>query len=187
MEVKQKIVLTESEINICKSIATAGVDEKKAEADAKGIPFDYEAEKAKREQEFILLYAEQKKKMQDWETLRDKAFHSVIGAIIPSTKLNNYVRNHVLDLKTFQEMDPSDILKVSGYGKKTADELREIQERIRRHPKILTRINKAIEAQRRLDRHLSEHRDTISAYIRMKSESRHTYNVVDSVWRYYGG
>lgn len=171
---KKKIVLRHSEVQMCKLLASAGLDDKKAEAEAKGIPFDYEAEKAKCEHEFIMLYAAGKAKKRDWEGKRDKAFQYVISEIVMSTKLMNYIEANVPDLKTFREMDPAEVLKVQGYGKKTADELREVQTRINTHPKLLTRINKAIAVQRRMNQLLDEHRGIISQYNRLKEEVRHT-------------
>ena len=171
---KKKIVLRHSEVQMCKLLASAGLDDKKAEAEAKGIPFDYEAEKAKCEHEFIMLYAAGKAKKRDWEGKRDKAFQYVISEIVMSTKLMNYIEANVPDLKTFREMDPAEVLKVQGYGKKTADELREVQTRINTHLKLLTRINKAIAVQRRMNQLLDEHRGIISQYNRLKEEVRHT-------------
>ena len=171
---EKKIVLRHSEVQMCKLLASAGLDDKKAEAEAKGIPFDYEAEKAKCEHEFIMLYAAGKAKKRDWEGKRDKAFQYVISEIVMSTKLMNYIEANVPDLKTFREMDPAEVLKVQGYGKKTADELREVQTRINTHPKLLTRINKAIAVQRRMNQLLDEHRGIISQYNRLKEEVRHT-------------
>jgi hypothetical protein len=174
MEDKKKIVLRQSEIQMCKLLAKVGLDDKKSEAEANGISFDYEAEKAKCEHEFIMLYAAEKAKERDWEDRRDKAFQYVISELILSTKLANYIEANVPDLKTFREMDPAEVLKVQGYGKKTADELREVQTRISTHPKLLTRINKAITVQRRLIQLLDEHRGVISQYNRLKAEVRHT-------------
>ena len=171
---KKKIVLRHTEVQMCKLLASAGLDDKKAEAEAKGIPFDYEAEKAKCEHEFIMLYAAGKAKKRDWEDKRDKAFQYVISEIVMSIKLMNYIEANVPDLKTFREMDPAEVLKVQGYGKKTADELREVQTRINTHPKLLTRINKAIAVQRRMNQLLDEHRGIISQYNRLKAEVRHT-------------
>jgi hypothetical protein len=57
----REIFLRREEINMCKLLAVAGLEEERAEAEAKGEPFDYEAIKAEREKEFILLYAEQKR------------------------------------------------------------------------------------------------------------------------------
>lgn len=171
---KKKIVLRHSEVQMCKLLASAGLDDKKAKAEAEGIPFDYEAEKAKCEHEFIMLYAAGKAKKRDWEDKRDKAFQYVISEIVMSIKLMNYIEANVPDLKTFREMDPAEVLKVQGYGKKTADELREVQTRINTHPKLLTRINKAIAVQRRMNQLLDEHRGIISQYNRLKAEVRHT-------------
>lgn len=186
-EDKKKIVLNQSEIQICKMFAADGLDKAKAEAEANGLPFDYEAEKAKREHEFIMLFAAEKAKDRDWEEERDKAFHLVIPEVIRSTKLYNYVRNHVLDFEAMRKLDPADILKVQGYGKKTADELRDIQTRFRNHPKIVTRINAAIKQQRHMSRFLSEHGTTIGQYSRLRAETRHTRMDVSNTWRYYGG
>ena len=171
---KKKIVLRHTEVQMCKLLASAGLDDKKAKAEAEGIPFDYEAEKAKCEHEFIMLYAAGKAKKRDWEDKRDKAFQYVISEIVMSIKLMNYIEANVPDLKTFREMDPAEVLKVQGYGKKTADELREVQTRINTHPKLLTRINKAIAVQRRMNQLLDEHRGIISQYNRLKEEVRHT-------------
>lgn len=187
MEGKKKIVITASEARICKLLAVAGLDDEKAEAEAKGIPFDYETVKTQREQEFIRLYAEEIRKKQNWEATRDKAFHSVISGVITSPKLDRYVHEHVPDLKAFREMDPAEILKVHGYGQKTADELSAIQARIQKHPKILTRLNKAIEAQRRMYRLIDEYKDIITMYNRLRANTRHTRDDVQSTWRYYGG
>jgi hypothetical protein len=171
---EKKIVLRHSETQMCKLLAKVVLDDKKSEAEAKGIPFDYEAEKAKCEHELIMLYAAEKVKERDWEAKRDKAFQYVISDVIMSTKLLNYIEANVPDLKTFRDMDPAEVLKVQGYGKKTADELREVQTRIYTHPKLLTRINKAITVQRHMIQLLDEHRGVISQYERLKAEVRHT-------------
>ena len=171
---EKKIVLRHSEAQMCKLLAKVVLDDKKSEAEAKGITFDYEAEKAKCEHELIMFYAAEKVKERDWEDKRDKAFQYVISDVIRSTKLLNYIEANVPDLKTFLAMDPAEVLKVQGYGKKTADELREVQTRIHTHRKLLTRINKAIAVQRRMNQLLDEHRGIISQYNRLKEEVRHT-------------
>jgi hypothetical protein len=170
---EKKIVLRHSEAQMCKLLAKVVLDDKKSEAEAKGITFDYEAEKAKCEHELIMFYAAEKVKERDWEDKRDKAFQYVISDVIRSTKLLNYIEANVPDLKTFLAMDPAEVLKVQGYGKKTADELREVQTRIHTHRKLLTRINKAITVQRRMIQLLDEHRGVISQYNRLKAEIRH--------------
>ena len=119
MEVKKKIVLKQSQIQMCKLLAAAGLDEEKAKAEAEGIPFDYEAEKAKREHEFIMAYANEMRRMQDWEETRDKGFHRVISMLIGCDRLHNYIREHVPNLKALRELDPAEVLKTHGYGKKT--------------------------------------------------------------------
>jgi DNA repair protein RadC len=125
--------------------------------------------------------------MQEWENTRDEAFHVVILTVTGGSKLYSYVLEHVPNLKAMRELDPTDILKVQGYGKKTADELRDFQERIHNYPKILTRLNKAIEMQRRMDGVMDEHKEVIGLYTRLKSEVNHTRNDLKSTWLYYGG
>jgi hypothetical protein len=184
---KKKIVLTHTEATMCKMLAVAGLDEQRATAEAEGTPFDYEAEKAKREQEFILLYAEQKRKKQEEEKAKDRAFQNVVSTVIGYSKLYSYIQDHVPDLNTLRNMDPADVLKAQGYGKKTADDLKKMQDHIRKHPKVLTRLNKAIEVQRRLFGLSDEHGEVIGLYNRLRSEARHTRNDLSSTWRYYGG
>lgn len=184
---KKKIVLTQSQIKICKLFAAEGLDKDKAEAEAKGIPFDYEAEKAKREHEFIMFYAAEMVKDRDWEEERDKAFHKIIPTVIGWGKLYNYVRDHVPDLKAMRELDPADVFKTHGYGKKTAEGLREVQKRIRDYPKILTKLNKAIEQERRMAYLRAEHGALVSNYNMMKMETSRARIAVADAWRYYGG
>jgi hypothetical protein len=187
MEVKKKIVLRQSEIQMCKLLATAGLDEDQAKAEAEGIPFDYEAEKAKREHEFIMFYAAEKKKERDWEETRDKAFQSVIGELVGSTKLDNYIRDHVPNLKAFRDMDPADVLKVAGYGKKTADELRKLQAGLTKHRNIMPRLNKAIEADRHLRNFVREHSNTLTLYRTLQRTARSTERHLSQTWKYYAG
>ena len=187
MEDKKKIVLRQSEIQMCKLLATAGLDEDQAKAEAEGIPFDYEAEKAKREHEFIMFYAAEKKKERDWEETRDKGFHRVISTLIGCDRLYNYIREHVPDLKALRELDPAEVLKVHGYGKKTVEELKTLQERFIKHRNILPRLNKAIQAERYLQKFTEEHRDTIQTYKALQRNARHDKSFLDQTWRYYGG
>jgi predicted nucleic acid-binding Zn-ribbon protein len=184
---EKKVVLTHTEVTMCKMLAVAGLDEEHAKAEAEGTPFDYEAEKAKREQEFTLLYAEQKRKKQEEEKAKDRAFQNVISEVCGHTKLYSYIRDHVPDLKALRNMDPADALKAQGYGKKTADELKKLQGRIHEYPKVLTRLNKAIEAQRRLLLLLEEHGEVVGRFNRLKADARHTRNDFSHTWRYYGG
>jgi hypothetical protein len=184
---KKNIVVTHTEMTMCKMLAVAGLDEQRAKAEAEGIPFDYEAEKAKREQEFILLYAEQKRKKKEEEEKKDRAFQSVICEVVWQTKLYSYIEDHVPDLNTLRNMDPADVLKVQGYGKKTADGLKKVQDNIRKNPRVLTRLNKAIEVQRRLFSLLDEHGEVIDRYNGLRSEARRTCDNLNSTWSYYGG
>jgi DNA-directed RNA polymerase alpha subunit len=187
MEVKKKIVLRQSEIQMCKLLATAGLDEDQAKAEADGIPFDYEAEKAKREHEFIMLYAAEKKKERDWEETRDKAFHRVISTLVGCDRLYNYIREHVPDLKALRELDPVEVLKTHGYGKKTVEELKTLQWRFIQHRNILPRLNKAIQAERGLQKFTDEHSDTIRTYKLLHSNAKHTKRFLDQTWKYHAG
>jgi hypothetical protein len=186
MEAKKKIILRQSEIQICKSLALGFVDEARAKAEAEGTPFDYEAEKAKQEHEFILAYAKEKQKTQEWEETRDKGFHIVIGELIASTKLYNYVRENVPNLKALRDMDPADVLAANGYGKKTAAELKTLQERLGRHRSIMPRLNKAIDAHRRFQGFRSEHRDIINTYKNLQRNADKTQKDFELMWRRYG-
>lgn len=174
MEVKKKIVLTHSQLQICKTLATVGLDEKQAKVEAEGIPFDYAAEKAKREHEFIIFYANEMWRMQNWEETRDKAFHNVISRITTTTKLISYIRNHVPNLKTLRDMDPADVLKIDSYGEKTAKELKTLQDHLGSHRNIMPRLNKAIQAERRFIDFASEHRDTIQTYKTLQRNANST-------------
>ena len=187
MEVKKKIVLRQSEIQMCKLLATAGLDEDQAKAEAEGIPFDYEAEKAKREHEFLMFYAAEKAKERDWEETRDKAFQSVISELVGSTKLDNYIRDHVPNLKALRDMDPADVLKADGYGKKTVEDLRNLQEGLTKHRNILPRLNKAIEADRHLRNFVREHSSMLNLYRTLQRTARSTERQLSHTWRYYGG
>jgi hypothetical protein len=187
MEVKKKIVLRQSEIQMCKLLATAGLDEDQAKAEAEGIPFDYEAEKAKREHEFIMLYAAEKKKERDWEETRDKAFQSVISDLVGSTKLYNYIRDHVPNLKALRDMDPADVLKADGYGKKTVEDLRKLQEGLTKHRNILPRLNKAIEADRHLCNFVREHISMLNLHRTLQRTARSTKRHLSQTWKYYVG
>ena len=106
MEAK-KIRIPQTQINICKAIAAGDVERDRAKAEAEGIPFDYEAVKAQREQEMIVSYARELQRMQEWEETRDKAFQHVISDLVTSTKLDSYIREHVPNLKTLRDMDPA--------------------------------------------------------------------------------
>jgi hypothetical protein len=187
MEVKKKIVLTQSQIKICKMLATAGLDEDQAKAEAEGIPFDYEAEKAKREHEFIMFYAAEMAKARDWEETRDKAFYSVITTLIGCDRLYNYVREHVPDLKALRELDPAEVLKVHGYGKKTVEELKTLQDRLDSHRSIMPRLNKAIRAKRGLQQFTDEHYDTIQVYKALLRGTKSTEHDLIRTWRQYAG
>jgi hypothetical protein len=182
----KKITLTYSEALICKALATGTLNEEKAEAEAKGIPFDYETLKQQRERDFMRLYAEQREKARSWEDIRDKAFHFTFLYFISSTKMQNYIRDHVPNLKTLRDIDPADVLKLRGYGKKTSDDLREMQILLR-HPKIYAGLNAAIEAQRRMDRFMGEHGEVIGRYLRLKDARREATNQIRARWKYYGG
>lgn len=182
----KKITLTHSEAFICRALATSTLDEEKAEAEAKGIPFDYETLKQQRERDFMLLYAKQKKKAWNWENTRDKAFHFTLLYFVRSTKLEKYIRDHVPNLKTLRDIDPADVLKLRGYGKKTSDDLREMQILLR-HPKIYAGINAAIDAQRRMDRFMEEHGEVTGRYLRLRDARRQATNQIRSRWKYYGG
>lgn len=187
MEVKKKIVLRQSEIQMCKMLATAGLDEDQAKAEAEGIPFDYEAEKAKREHEFLMFYVAEKKKARDWEEARDKGFHRVISTLIGCDRLYNYVREHVPDLKALRELDPAEVLKVHGYGKKTVEELKTLQDRFSKHRSILSRLNKAIQAERSLQGFTDEHYDTIRTYKALQRNAKNTKSFLDQTWKYHVG
>ena len=187
MEDKKKIVLRQSEIQMCKLLATAGLDEDQAKAEAEGIPFDYEAEKAKREHEFLMFYVAEMAKERDWEETRDKAFQSVIGELVGSTKLDNYIRDHVPNLKALRDMDPADVLKADGYGKKTVEDLRNLQEGLTKHRNILPRLNKAIEADRHLRNFVREHSSMLNLYRTLQRTARSTERQLSHTWRYYGG
>jgi hypothetical protein len=187
MEVKKKIVLTQSQIKICKMLATAGLDEEQAKAEAEGIPFDYEAEKAKREHEFIMFYAAEMAKDRDWEETRDKGFHRVISTLIGCDRLYNYVRGHVPDLKALRELDPAEVLKTHGYGKKTVEELKTLQGRFIQHRNILPRLNKAIQAERSLQKFTDEHNDMVQVYKALQRNAKHTKQDLDQTWKYHAG
>jgi DNA-directed RNA polymerase alpha subunit len=187
MEVKKKIVLAQSQIKICEMLATAGLDEDQAKVEAEGIPFDYEAEKAKREHEFIMFYANEMRRMRDWEETRDKGFHRVISALIGCDRLYNYVREHVPDLKALRELDPAEVLKVHGYGKKTVEELKTLQERFTKHRNILPRLNKAIQTERHLQKFTEEHSDTIRTYKALQRNAKHSKSFLDQTWKYHVG
>ena len=187
MEAKKKIVLTQSQIKICKMLATAGLDEDQAKAEAEGIPFDYEAEKAKREHEFLMFYVAEMAKDRDWEETRDKGFHSVISTLIGCDRLYNYVREHVPDLKALRELDPAEVLKVHGYGKKTVEELKTLQERFTKHRNILPRLNKAIRSERYLQEFTKEHNDTIRTYKALQRNAKHDKSFLDQTWKYHVG
>jgi hypothetical protein len=187
MEVKKKIVLTQSQIKICKMLATAGLDEDQAKAEAEGIAFDYEAEKAKREHEFIMFYAAEMIKNRDWEETRDKAFYSVITGLTTNIKLNSYIRDHVPNLKALRDMDSADILKVDGYGEKTAKELKTLQDRLDSHRSIMPRLNKAIRAKRGLQKFTDEHYDTIQVYKALLRGTKSAEHDLSWTWRQYGG
>ena len=118
---------------------------------------------------------------------KDRAFQSVICEVVWQTKLYSYIEDHVPDLNTLRNMDPADVLKVQGYGKKTADGLEKVQDYIRKNPKVLTRLNKAIEVQRRLFSLLDEHGEVIDRYNGLRSEARRTCDNLNSTWSYYGG
>jgi hypothetical protein len=185
MEDKKKITLRQSEIQMCKLLATAGLEDERAKAEAEGIPFDYEAEKAKREQEFIMFYAAEKTKERDWEETRDKAFQSVIGELVGGTKLDNYIRDHVPNLKALREMDPAEVSMKVGYGKKTVEDLRKLQEGLTKHRNILPRLNKAIEADRHLRNFVREHSSTLSLYRTLQRTARSTESHLSQTWKYY--
>jgi hypothetical protein len=184
---KKKIVLTQSQIKICKMLATSGLDEAQAKVEAEGIPFDYEAEKAKREHEFIMFYAAEMAKKRDWEETRDKGFHTVIAALIGCDRLYNYVREYVPDLKALRELDPAEVLKAHGYGKKTVEELKTLQARFSKHRNILPRLNKAIQAERYLQKFTEEHRDTIQTYKALQRRAKHDKSFLDQTWKYHVG
>jgi DNA-directed RNA polymerase alpha subunit len=184
---KKKIVLTQSQIKICKLFAAEGLDEEKAKVEAEGIPFDYEAEKAKREHEFIMFYAAEMAKKRDWEETRDKGFHRVISTLIGCDRLYNYVREYVPDLKALRELDPAEVLKTHGYGKKTVEELKTLQERFIKHRNILPRLNKAIQAERYLQKFTEEHRDTIQTYKALQRRAKHDKSFLDQTWKYHVG
>jgi hypothetical protein len=186
MEDKKKIILTQSQIKICKLFAAEGLEDERAKAEAEGIPFDYEAEKAKREHEFIMFYAAEMAKKRDWEETRDKAFQSVIGELVGSTKLDNYIRDHVPNLKALRDMDPADVLKADGYGKKTVEDLRKLQEGLTKHRNILPRLNKAIEADRHLRNFVHEHSSMLSVYRTLQRTARNTESYLSQTWKYYG-
>lgn len=185
MEDKKKIVITQAQLKICKLFAAEGLERDKAKAEAEGIPFDYEAEKAKREHEFIMFYAAEMAKKRDWEETRDKAFQSVIGELVGSTKLDNYIRDHVPNLKALRDMDPADVLKADGYGKKTVEDLRKLQEGLTKHRNILPRLNKAIEADRHLRNFVREHSSMLNVYRTLQRTARSTESHLSQTWKYY--
>jgi len=186
MEAK-KIRISQTQINICKAIAAGDVERDQAKAEAEGIPFDYEAVKAQREQEMIVSYARELQRMQEWEETRDKAFQHVITDLITSTKLYNYIHDHVPNLKALRDMDPADVLKVDGYGKKTMEELKTLQDRLDSHRNIMPRLNKAIQAERHLRGFTNEHRDTIQTYKTLQRNVRSTERDLLQTWKYYVG
>lgn len=186
MEDKKKIILTQSQLKMCKLLATAGLDEDQAKAEAEGIPFDYEAEKVKREQEFIIFYVNELRRMEDWEETRDKGFHKVISGLT-TLKLISYIRDHVPNLKALRDMDPADILKEHGYGEKTAKELKTLQDRLGSHRNIMPRLNKAIQAERRFIDFTSEHRDTVQIYKALIRGVKSTEHELRRTWRQHGG
>jgi hypothetical protein len=187
MEAKKKIAITQTQLKLCKMFAAEGLERDKAKAEAEGIPFDYEAEKAKREHEFIMFYAAEMAKERDWEETRDKAFQSVIGELVGSTKLDNYIRDHVPNLKALRDMDPEDVLKADGYGKKTVEDLRKLQAGLTKHRNIMPRLNKAIEADRHLRNFVHEHSSTLSLYRTLQRTARSTERHLSQTWKYYVG
>lgn len=187
MEDKKKVVLRQSQIQMCKLLATAGLGDEKAKAEAEGIPFDYEAEKVKREQEFVIFYVNELRRMEDWEETRDKGFHRVISTLIGGDRLYNYIREHVPDLKALRELDPAEVLKTHGYGKKTVEELKTLQARFLKHRNILPRLNKAIQAERYLQKFTEEHSDTIQTYKALQRRAKHDKSFLDQTWKYHVG
>lgn len=182
-----KIRMTQSELMICKALAANDIARAQAEAQEKGEPFDYEAVKAQREQEMILAYARELRRMNEWDKRKDKAFHSLIGEFCRSTKLYNYICNHVPDMATLRKMDPEEVRKTASYGQKTVDEIKKLQGDIERHRSILTAFNKALADEHRTGKFLEAYGDIIREYNALKRRGKNTRLQLEHVWRRYNG
>jgi hypothetical protein len=184
---KKKIRLTQMQINICKALAVDFIEKDRASAEAKGLLFDYEAVKARREEEMIVSYARELQRMQDWEDSRDKAFHDVIGGLINYSKTYNYIRDHVPNLKALREMDPTEASMKVGYGKKTVEDLKALQDRLNYQRSFMPKLNKAIKAARMFADYTSRHRDIISTHATLRRNLRTAERALEFTWRNYGG
>lgn len=181
-----KIRLTQSQVMICKALAAEDVERDQAKAEAEGIPFDYEAAKAQREQEMILSYARELRRMQEWEEKRDKAFQSVIRSLNPSPKMSSIIYEYIPDMKTFREISDEDFAKLHGVGKKTVEDFKKMRA-LADNRKVRVKLNQAITATRRFYDFRDEHKDIIRMYTLLQRNVKTTDRELSWVLERYSG
>ena len=186
MEDKKKIVITQAQIMICKALAAGDVERDQAKAEAEGIPFDYEAVKAQREQEMIISYARELQRMQEREEKCDKAFQNVIRYLSPSPKMSSIIYEYIPDMKTFREISDEDFAKLHGVGKKTIEDFKKMRA-LADNPKVRVKLNKAITAARRFYNYRDEHSDVIRTYTHLQRNVKTTDRELSWVLERYNG
>lgn len=181
-----KIRLTQSQVMICKALAAEDVERDQAKAEAEGIPFDYEAAKAQREQEMILSYARELRRMQEWEEKRDKAFQSVIRSLNPSPKMSSIIYAYIPDMETFRKISDEDFAKLHGVGKKTVEDFKKMRA-LANNPKVRVKLNEAIAATRSFYDFRDRHSDVIRTYTHLQRYVKTTDRKLAWVLRDYNG
>lgn len=117
---------------------------------------------------------------------RDEGFHHCIYEIIADERAHNIIKTYIPNLNTFLKVEREALLKLPNCGKKTADRIITIQEKLLKHRLLLPRLRKGIKAYNIWSKYREEHSAIIGNYHNM----RINYNTLNrhflSTWKFYG-
>lgn len=158
-----KIRITQSTLLVLEMLAAGSAKEDQEKAEAAGLPFDYEESLKKYKDEFIESYARQERENKERQDRKDRAFLSAIHDVAKSTKLWNLFEDHVSNLEIFLNISDDEVAKIWGVGQKTLDEFKKARALVS-NPKVRTKLNKAIAANRKFYAYQRENRDVLRVY-----------------------
>ena len=179
-----KIKITQSTLLVLEMLAAGFAKEDQEKAEAAGLPFDYEESLKKYKDEVIEAYVRQEKENKERQDRKDRAFLSAIRNITNSTKLCNLFEDHVSNLEIFLNISDDEVAKIWGVGQKTLDEFKKARALVS-NPKVRTKLNKAIAANRKFFDYQEENRDVLRVYHDLRWNTRSTERDLEWIVKRY--